>query len=83
MVNKIVDKLGIDLENINVEVFKNVDIKFLVVEFNFNEYDVKLIIDFLINFIKDIRDEKEGYKFKKDILNFEDLKVGMILEGLV
>lgn len=63
--------------------FKNVDIKFLVVEFNFNEYDVKLIIDFLINFIKDIRDEKEGYKFKKDILNFEDLKVGMILEGLV
>lgn len=75
--------MGIDLENINVEVFKNVDIKFLVVEFNFNEYDVKLIIDFLINFIKDIRDEKEGYKFKKDILNFEDLKVGMILEGLV
>lgn len=83
MVNKIVDKLGIDLENINIEVFKNVDIKFLVVEFNFNEYDVKLIIDFLINFIKDIRDEKEGYKFKKDILNFKDLKVGMILEGLV
>lgn len=75
--------MGIDLENINVEVFKNVDIKFLAVEFNFNEYDVKLIIDFLINFIKDIRDEKEGYKFKKDILNFEDLKVGMILEGLV
>ncbi|NEU02663.1 S1 RNA-binding domain-containing protein, partial [Escherichia coli] len=83
LANKIVDKLGIDLENINTEVLKNADIKSLAAEFNSNEYDVKLIIDSLINPTKDIRDEKEGYKLKKDILNLKDLKVGMILEGSV
>lgn len=83
LAKKIVNKLQIDLDNINSESLKNADVKQLATEFGSNEYDVKLIIDSLINPTKDIRDEKEGYKLKKDILNLEDLKVGMILDGSV
>ncbi len=62
LAKKIVNKLQIDLNNINSESLKNADVKQLATEFGSNEYDVKLIIDSLINPTKDIRDEKEGYK---------------------
>ncbi|QSF13411.1 Tex-like N-terminal domain-containing protein [Mycoplasma sp. Mirounga ES2805-ORL] len=83
LADKIVEKLNIDLNDIDIETLKKADIKSLVKELDSNEFDVKLIIDSLINPTKDIRDSKDGYILKSDILKLDDLKIGMILDGSV
>ncbi|MGV2392826.1 UNVERIFIED_CONTAM: helix-hairpin-helix domain-containing protein [Campylobacter lari] len=79
----IVDYLCIDLNDIDIKTLESENIKDLAKKFNSNEFDVKLIMDSLINPTKDIRDEKDGYILKKDVLHLEDLKEGMILDGSV
>ena len=48
-----------------------------------NEYDIQLIIDSLASPSKDIRSDKDGLILKSDILSFNDLEEGMIMEGTV
>ncbi|MBZ4212653.1 helix-hairpin-helix domain-containing protein [Mycoplasma sp. U97] len=83
LAQKIVDELNIDLQNIDTKYLENQKISDLANKFETNEYDIKLIMDSLINPTKDIRDEKDGYILKDSVLNLEDLKEGMIIEGSV
>ena len=48
-----------------------------------NEYDIQLILDSLVNPMKDIREDKAGYMLKDDVLNIEDIKEGMIFDGTI
>ncbi|AIA29777.1 ranscription accessory protein TEX [Mycoplasmopsis californica HAZ160_1] len=83
LAQKICEYLGLDLSNIDTKLLQNQDINQLAQKMNSNIYDVSLILESLMNPTKDIRDNKEGYKFKKDILNAEDIVKGMILDGSV
>lgn len=83
LATNIVNTLQLDLNDIDLKTIEQQDINKLAKEFNSNEYDVKLILDSLSNPTKDIRDDKDGYILKKDVLKLEDLKPGMILDGSV
>ncbi|VEU77096.1 helix-hairpin-helix domain-containing protein [Mycoplasmopsis columbina] len=80
---KIVDYLNLDLNNIDSNLLKSQNAESLAEKFNSNKYDVSLILEALANPTKDIRDEKEGYLLKDDILNLEDLHEGLIVDGSI
>ncbi|BAW18239.1 RNA-binding protein S1 [Mycoplasmopsis bovigenitalium] len=75
--------LKIDLGNIDKSILEAANIEELANKFNSNIYDITLIIESLKNPTKDIRDQKEGYILKKDVLNAEDVKKGLIITGSV
>ncbi|MCS4536644.1 helix-hairpin-helix domain-containing protein [Mycoplasma sp. CSL7475-4] len=83
LASQLVDTLGIDLNDIDIELLNNQNIEELAKKLNSNVYDVSFIIDSLKNPTKDIRDEKDGYILKKDVLNVEDVVKGMVLDGSV
>ncbi|MCT4469536.1 helix-hairpin-helix domain-containing protein [Mycoplasma sp. HS2188] len=83
LAGQLVDTLGIDLNDIDIELLNNQNIEELAKKLNSNVYDVSFIIDSLKNPTKDIRDEKDGYILKKDVLNVEDVVKGMVLDGSV
>ncbi|WP_406617226.1 Tex-like N-terminal domain-containing protein [Mycoplasmopsis adleri] len=83
LADKIVNELNIDLSDIDTVVLEKANIKELAKKFDSNEYDVQLIVSALLNPTKDIRDEKDGYVLKDDILKLEDLKPGMLVQGSV
>ncbi|WP_027120862.1 helix-hairpin-helix domain-containing protein [Mycoplasmopsis lipofaciens] len=83
LAEKIVNYLKLDLNNMDVDKIKKQDIKKLAIKFDSNEFDIKLIIDSLLNPTKDIRDDKDGYILKDDILDIKDLKPEMIIDGSV
>ncbi|VEU75512.1 RNA (S1 domain)-binding protein [Mycoplasmopsis maculosa] len=83
LARNIVDFLKIDLNDVDEKTIKEANINELAKQFNSNEFDIKLILDSLLNPTKDIRDEKEGYILKQEILEIKDLKPGMIVDGSV
>ena len=83
LADKIVNHLGIDLNDIQREKLSNIDYKELANTFESNEYDIKLIIDSIKEPGKDIRSERDGPILKTDVLKIGDLKEGMQLEGSV
>nr|WP_318023971.1 Tex-like N-terminal domain-containing protein [Mycoplasmopsis gallinarum] len=78
---KIVKKLNLDLNNIDNEDLENVNKEELAQDLNTSIYDINLILEALINPLKDIRDEKEGLILKSEIMTFDDLTLGYELEG--
>ncbi|WP_406615006.1 Tex-like N-terminal domain-containing protein [Mycoplasmopsis hyopharyngis] len=83
LAKKIIEHIELDLTDIDQKLLEKQNIQELAKQFNSNEYDVKLIIDSLKNPGKDIRDSKDGYILRKDVLTIEDLKVDEIYEGSV
>ncbi|WP_029608552.1 helix-hairpin-helix domain-containing protein [Mycoplasma simbae] len=83
LATRLCGKLGIDLHEIDTKILENIDLNNLAKELSSNIYDVTLIVDALKNPTKDIRDEKDGYILKKDVLNAEDVQKGMVLDGSV
>ncbi|MBU4689552.1 helix-hairpin-helix domain-containing protein [Mycoplasma zalophidermidis] len=83
LASEICDYLAIDFDDIDVKTLENQNIEELAKKFNSNVYDVSLIIESLKNPTKDIRDEKDGYILKKDVLKAEDVAKGMIIDGSV
>ncbi|WP_029513708.1 Tex-like N-terminal domain-containing protein [Mycoplasmopsis primatum] len=83
LAQKIVDELKLDLKDIDKELLLKQNLDELSKKFNSNIYDIKLIIDSLLNPTKDIRDDKSGYILKDNVLSLDDLKEGMILDGSV
>ncbi len=83
----ILAKLGLDIQNINddrfKEVIKKADKKALAEELNADIYTVEDILKELLNPGLDPRDELEAPILKSDVLHIEDLKVGMELQGTV
>ncbi|VEU78246.1 helix-hairpin-helix domain-containing protein [Mycoplasmopsis columbinasalis] len=80
---KIVEKFNLDFDSIDRELLLKQDPEKLAHEFNSNKYDIQQILDALMNPTKDIRSEKEGYKLKDNLVNINDLQVGMIVDGSV
>lgn len=83
LAQQVVDKLNLDLADVDAKIVKEQDTKKLANEFKSNEYDIQLILDSLVNPMKDIREDKAGYMLKDDVLNIEDIKEGMIFDGTI
>ncbi|MBU4690407.1 helix-hairpin-helix domain-containing protein [Mycoplasma sp. ES3157-GEN-MYC] len=83
LATEICDYLEIDLDDIDIDTLENQNIEELAKKFNSNVFDVALIIESLKNPTKDIRDEKDGYILKKDVLKAEDVVKGMLIDGSV
>ena len=87
LTNKLLEKLNLDIKDINKEEFKETLTKQntvkLAEELNSEYYTVEDIIKELLNPGLDPRDELEAPILKSDVLHIEDLKEGMELQGTV
>lgn len=85
--NNLLDKLKIDIKDINTEEFKDVlsksDVVSLATYLNTDVYTLGDIIKELVSPGLDPRDELESPVLKSDILHIEDLRLGMELQGTV
>ena len=85
--NELLKHLSLDINDINTENFKNTlkeqNANELSSKLNTDKYTLEDIIKELLNPGLDPRDELEAPILKSDILNIEDLKVGMELQGTV
>ena len=80
---KFIKHLNIDLQNIDKKHLENINQEKIAKDLETNIYVVQMIIDALIAPNKDIRNDKEGFELRDDILDFKDIKVGMKLKGTV
>ncbi len=87
LTNKLLDKLNLDIKDINSKEFKEILNKQVPVklaeELNSDIYTIQDIIKELLNPGLDPRDTLEAPILKSDVLHIEDLKVGMELQGTV
>lgn len=87
LTNKILNKLNLDIKDINNESFKDTlkkaNASSLASELASDVFTVEDILKELANPGLDPRDELEAPILKSDILHIEDLRVGMELEGTV
>ena len=85
--NKLINKVNLDLNDINKEEFRNklneINIKEMAKNLNTDEYTLGDIIKELLNPGLDPRDNLENIILKKDVLDIKDLKKGMKLNGVV
>ncbi|QJG67043.1 Tex-like N-terminal domain-containing protein [Mycoplasma phocoenae] len=79
----LIKQLNINLENIDIDLLNKADKNELAKKLNSNQYEIELIIDSLTNPTKDIRDSKDGLILRDDILDKDELKIGMQLPGTV
>ena len=79
----LIEKLNIDINNIDNKISKNIDISKLAVELNVGEPTLIDIIKELEKPGRDPRDEMPSPVLRSDILTMEDLQEGMILKGTV
>jgi protein Tex len=86
-VKKILSYLQLTVEDIGTEQLKamleEVSLAHLSIELEIGEPTLRDIIDALIRPERDLRDELQKPLLKKDVLQLEDLKRGMELEGTV
>lgn len=85
--NKLINKVNLDLKDINKEEFKTklneINIKEMAKNLNTDEYTLSDIIKELLNPGLDPRDNLDNIILKKDVLDIKDLKKGMQLNGVV
>ena len=85
--NKLINKVNLDLNDINKEEFKNklneINIKEMAKNLNTDEFTLSDIIKELLNPGLDPRDNLDNIILKKDVLDIKDLKKGMQLNGVV
>lgn len=81
--NKLVGYLNINLFHINRDILENIKIEKLEKEININQYELKIIIDSLLNPGKDIRDDKKGFILNEKIKTIDDIELGSIVQGQV
>ena len=85
--NKLINKVNLDLKDINKEEFKTklneINIKEMSKNLNTDEFTLSDIIKELLNPGLDPRDNLDNIILKKDVLDIKDLKKGMQLNGVV
>lgn len=85
--NKLLEKLGLDINNINTDGFREtlrkLDVHVLTKELGTDVYTLEDIVKELLNPGLDPRDSLEAPILKSDVLHIEDLKTGMELQGTV
>ena len=81
--NKLVEYLNINLLHIDKDILENIKIEKLEKEININQYELKIIIDSLLNPGKDIRDDKKGFILNEKIKTIDDIELGSIVQGQV
>ena len=81
--NKLVKYLNINLFHIDKDILENIKIEKLEKEININQYELKIIIDSLLNHGKDIRDDKKGFILNEKIKTIDDIELGSIVQGQV
>lgn len=81
--NKLVGYLNINLFHIDRDILENIKIEKLEKEMNINQYELKIIIDSLLNPGKDIRDDKKGFILNEKIKTIDDIELGSIVQGQV
>lgn len=81
--NKLVKYLNINLFHIDKDILENIKIEKLKKEININQYELKIIIDSLLNPGKDIRDDKKGFILNEKIKTIDDIELGSIVQGQV
>ena len=75
--------LNINLFHIDKDILENIKIEKLEKEININQYELKIIIDSLLNPGKDIRDDKKGFILNEKIKTIDDIELGSIVQGQV
>lgn len=83
LADTIVNKLNIDLSNIDKEKLLSVDKEQLAKELNSDKYSIQLIIESLIAPEKDIRDDKPGFLVSDKVLTIDDITQGQIIKGQI
>lgn len=83
LADTIVNKLKIDLNNIDKEKLLSVDKEQLAKELNSDKYSIQLIIESLIAPEKDIRDDKPGFLVSDKVLTIDDITQGQIIKGQI
>lgn len=81
--NKLIKYLNINLFHIDKDILENIKIEKLEKEININQYELKIIIDSLLNPGKDIRDDKKGFILNEKIKTIDDIELGSIVQGQV
>lgn len=81
--DELVTYLNIDLFHIDKHILENIDAKKIQKEININDYELKIIIDSLLNPGKDIRDNKKGFVLNENIKTIDDINLGSIVQGQV
>ena len=81
--NKLVEYLNINLLHIDKDILENIKIEKLEKEININQYELKIIIDSLLNPGKDIRDDKKGFILNEKIKTIDDIELGSIVQGQI
>lgn len=83
LADTIVNKLNIDLNNIDKEKLLSADKEQLAKELNSDKYSIQLIIESLIAPEKDIRDDKPGFLVSDKVLTIDDITQGQIIKGQI
>lgn len=82
--NKILNYLKIDLnkDNKNLQI-TNTQKDYLINKLNLNEFEFDQIINAITENKRDYRDQFDAPILKEDVLDYQDLKIGMELDGVI
>ncbi len=84
---EILKMMGLTEADLGTEEMKNavlsLDKERVIKELELDKYTLNDILEAFVSPLRDIRDDYQGLKLRSDVMHFEDIKVGMELDGTV